>query len=367
MQLGRTFLASVGLIACAPESTTFDSTAGATSTSTTAGMTSTAPTTGEGIPGEWRGILGPAVWITDDAVFQECTSSQSWELLGVVLSLDEGTPVYIEIAGVEQPDFDGDGTDEIVVSELLAGPCDPKTCAPIMPGAECSGCYGPCPGTVMGCDEWAQDCGPGEKCVPYSRWGTPVYDSLRCVPVVPDPAAPGEDCAVQGHPTSGFDNCDAQSVCWEAVPTTLAGECVAMCIGDEESPTCSAPPLWCATGGDVVLHLCFPDCDPLEPNCDPDELCVPNGLFFRCTRDKSGTGGQLFDVCDDIAGCDPGLLCMDPGAASECEVGSSGCCVPYCDLDAPVCPGIGQECLAWYSPPNSAPSGLENVGVCRVP
>lgn len=66
-------------------------------------------------------------------------------------------------------------------------------------------------GTGFECDVFAQDCPPGEKCVPWANDGGGVWNATRCSPVDDDPAAPGEPCTVEGGPTSGIDDCDAQA------------------------------------------------------------------------------------------------------------------------------------------------------------
>ena len=43
----------------------------------------------------------------------------------------------------------------------------------------------------------------------------------------------------------------------------------------------------------------------------------------------------------------------------------AGCCTPFCDLTAPVCPD-GLECLAFYEE-GQAPQCFEDVGVCFPP
>lgn len=181
-----------------------------------------------------------------------------------------------------------------------------------------------------------------------------------------DPAAPGEDCTVQDHPTSGLDDCDAKSI-WRADPLTLMSECIEMYAGSAETPTGSEPSIGCITGSDGVLHLCFPPCDPLAPNCDPDEVCIPSYPDqFRCARDESGASGEAFDDCEFDDACDPGLLCSRSAFAVEYNLGATGCCLPFCDLDAPTCPGVGQVCMSWYQQ-IVAPAGLEDVGICRIP
>jgi hypothetical protein len=117
-----------------------------------------------------------------------------------------------------------------------------------------------------------------------------------------------------------------------------------------------------------VINLCFPLCDPLELDCAADEVCIPatSGEGFLCAPDASMAEGQLHDVCEFTNACDPGLACLSPTAAAECDQREIGCCEPFCDVTlAEPCPGVGQECRRWW-PPGEAPEGFEHVGVCSV-
>ncbi|MBL8976210.1 MAG: hypothetical protein JNK56_36735 [Myxococcales bacterium] len=46
-------------------------------------------------------------------------------------------------------------------------------------------------------------------------------------------------------------------------------------------------------------------------------------------------------------------------------VGWAGEGPSFCDLDAPVCPGAGQVCSAWFVDP--VPPQYADVGVCLLP
>ncbi|MGH1344981.1 MAG: vWA domain-containing protein [Nannocystales bacterium] len=121
-------------------------------------------------------------------------------------------------------------------------------------------------GVSVECSVWDQDCGDGEKCGPWANDGGPLHNATRCVPVAPDPLAPGEPCAVEGSGVSGLDDCDIGVVCYDVVEKTLEGTCVAMCSGPESSPVCPKGS-WCNITNDGVLALCM-----------PDELCVDDGV-----------------------------------------------------------------------------------------
>jgi hypothetical protein len=84
--------------------------------------------------------------------------------------------------------------------------------------------------------------------------------------------------------------------------------------------------------------------------------------------DASGVNtGATFDACELINGCDKGLLCLVPSAATECAQDTSGCCLPMCSVaDNGPCPGVGQSCVALYEA-GMAPAAYVDVGVCAVP
>ncbi|MCY1061576.1 ribulose phosphate epimerase [Nannocystis sp. SCPEA4] len=217
------------------------------------------------------------------------------------------------------------------------------------------------------CSVWQQNCPRGLKCVPYSADGDGAWDSLRCVPIAPDPGQPGQPCTVEGSAATGIDTCDLGVMCWDVDADTLSGTCVAMCEGSPREPVCADPATACASGNDGVLNVCLPACDPLAQDCAADELCIAFGDDFTCNPDGSGDEGQLFDPCGFVNDCDPGLFCAAPAAASECDPNAAGCCLPYCDLDLPPkCPGALQQCLPWYTP-GEAPSGHEDLGFCALP
>ncbi|MBZ5708370.1 hypothetical protein [Nannocystis pusilla] len=218
------------------------------------------------------------------------------------------------------------------------------------------------------CDQWVQDCPPGQKCMPYSGDGDYSWESLKCVDVVPEPDGLYEPCEVFGSGVSGEDSCDVGLMCWDFIDGV--GHCVGMCIGSPDAPDCADPGADCHIGGDGVLTLCLPMCSPLLQDCFGDQLCIPNPQDpnrFLCVLDASGEEGQVFDPCEYANSCDEGLYCRSPEVAAECDPRASGCCVPFCDTSlANTCPGQGQECLPWYED-GVAPPGFENVGSCGLP
>jgi hypothetical protein len=220
------------------------------------------------------------------------------------------------------------------------------------------------------CDQWLQDCPPGQKCMPYSGDGDFAWESLKCVDVKENPGTVGDPCTVEGNGVTGVDNCDKGLMCWDVDPETNEGFCVAMCVGTPDSPSCNVPNATCLVSNDGVLTLCLTQCDPLIQDCPGTSLCVPNPqnfVEFICFLDASGEEGQAFDACEYYNSCDKGFLCGNPGLGMECDPMALGCCLPYCDLSQPnECPGASQECLPWYEM-GMEPPGYENVGICGIP
>lgn len=223
-----------------------------------------------------------------------------------------------------------------------------------------------------GCDLWREDCPEGQKCMPYANDGGSAWNALKCSPLDPTPDMVDEPCTVEGNYVSGVDSCEKHAICWNIDPQTSMGTCMAMCVGGPDEVYCEDPDAFCTFGGDGVLFVCIPECDPIVQDCGTGELCIPfpwlYGDKFICVPDFSGDEGQLFDPCNSDSDCDPGLYCADPAAAVECDPQAVGCCLPFCDLDDPnTCPGAGQQCLPWYDAPADAAPYNTDVGACALP
>ncbi|MCY1006014.1 hypothetical protein OV079_10650 [Nannocystis pusilla] len=224
-------------------------------------------------------------------------------------------------------------------------------------------------GPQIECDPWVEDCPEGQKCMPWANDGGSSWNALKCVDIVPDPDGLGEPCSAIGSGVSGEDTCDKHMQCFDVDPVTLQGTCLAMCTGSPDKPGCDQPDAICSLSGEGVLILCIPTCDPLAPDCEPGDACIPhpNGSGFICVIDAGGDEGQLFGACEYVNFCDPGLLCIESRFAAECDQDAIGCCLPYCDLTAPPsCPGAGQECVPFFEQ-GQAPAGHEDLGVCALP
>jgi hypothetical protein len=218
----------------------------------------------------------------------------------------------------------------------------------------------------LACDVFVQDCPEGQKCAPYAEGGGSSWNASKCVPVTGD-GQPGEPCTAQESGVSGLDDCAKGVYCWD-VDMMLQGTCVEMCGGSESKPVCTDPDALCSVTSEGVINLCIPDCDPFLQDCPGGDLCIPVADSFVCVFDGSGDEGQVFDPCEFPNMCDKGLICLNPGAASECDPNAVGCCLPLCDLSQPdpMCPGAGQNCVSLYEE-GMEPPKFEHVGVCAIP
>jgi hypothetical protein len=229
-------------------------------------------------------------------------------------------------------------------------------------------------GISFECDIFAQDCPAGEKCMPWANDGGNSWNATRCSPIADNPGQPGDECTVEGSGTSGIDDCDLGSMCWDVDPETNMGVCVAMCTGDASNPICEDPDTSCAIANDGAIVLCLPNCDPILQDCPAGQACYPIQDAWSCAPDASGETGTYGDPCEFINVCDPGYICLGAAAVPPGEAcqGSAGCCTAVCDLTDPAghnqCEGVGggQQCVAWYEE-GSAPPGYEDVGACAIP
>ncbi len=219
-------------------------------------------------------------------------------------------------------------------------------------------------GLSRDCDLIQQDwCAEGYKCVPWANDGGTDWNAARCVPLVEEPALIGEPCQMRGSDTSGFDDCEFGSMCWDVDPVTLMGTCVAQCLGSVLGLECP-PTTSCLFANDGALNLCLPDCDPLASDCPPDHSCAPaeQGRFVCLrVRDEVGAG----EGCDYTYNCGAGMACVrDDFVGPGCT--SYECCTPYCDLSQPdpaaTCIDPTHSCVPWWERTDQ-----EALGHCGVP
>lgn len=213
------------------------------------------------------------------------------------------------------------------------------------------------------CDVFEQDCFDGFKCVPFSEGGG-GWTGLACFPVNDGAAAPGEPCTTLRFPWSGYDDCDATSVCWVSDETTLEGSCFALCIGSADAPTCADPDAVCSPNSDGV-GLCLPPCSALEQDCPTGQGCYPSQFdTFVCMNQAQAGTSPPGQICELPTECDLGSTCLAADQIPGCL--GSGCCSSLCDLDDPMPSCLpGQSCQPWFSP-GTAPAGQQNVGACGV-
>ncbi len=239
-------------------------------------------------------------------------------------------------------------------------------------GGESTTDPGPCQGgficepdvtSSIECSTWEQDCPEGEKCMPWANDGGSAWNATRCSPIDPNPDDVDEACTVEGSGVSGIDSCVLGAMCWDVDPETDMGTCVPMCIGSENNPMCEDPGRQCTISAEGVLTLCIPQCNPLEPGTCPElQACYPINDGFTCAPDASGDGGGVFEPCEFINACDSGTMCANSEVVGVCDEAFAGCCTPYCDTEAPVCPGM-TDCFPFYEE-GLAPPGYETLGVC---
>ncbi|MEM6296387.1 MAG: hypothetical protein AAGA54_34275 [Myxococcota bacterium] len=187
------------------------------------------------------------------------------------------------------------------------------------------------------CSIWDQDCGRGEKCVPWANDGSSVLNASICRPIHPQPRAAGEPCRVEEGVASGIDDCDALSVCFDVDPDTLEGVCAAFCEGDENAPTCEAKAQHCVISNEGVVTLCLDTCDPFGAPCDDERSCVAaEPDRFVCVRPDAIPLGE---PCFGVATCEEGASCV---AVSD---GDARCVLP-CVPDGDPCEA-GSSCAPW--------------------
>lgn len=223
------------------------------------------------------------------------------------------------------------------------------------------------PDTPIGeeCDIFAQDCPAGEKCMPWSNDGSGSWNATRCSPIAAAPNQIGDTCTVEGSGTSGIDDCDIGTMCWDVNPETNEGTCVEMCSCTEITPVCNTANTTCAISNDGVLALCLPVCNPVDPEaCEEGLGCYPVSDTFLCAPDVSGEMGEAGDPCSFINACSAGLFCLGADVVPDCDGGSPGCCSAACSIgdDAACLPG--QTCTAWYNPGDAPDECLGMAGVC---
>ncbi|HWB80599.1 MAG TPA: hypothetical protein VG755_36805 [Nannocystaceae bacterium] len=203
------------------------------------------------------------------------------------------------------------------------------------------------------CDVWAQDCADGYKCAAHADEGESSWHQTRCVPIARDPHDVGDACQVFDYGTSGSDDCDIARMCFAADPKTLIGTCYSLCYGSPDNPMCDEG-FTCVIANEGVITLCLPTCDPIAQDCPAGQACYPFDDGYACAP-AADQPGDYGDDCTQHE-CAPGFTCVAAESHPACE--TAGCCTPWCDPEAPLCPE-GTVC----TPDDVMP----DVGRCLAP
>lgn len=262
--------------------------------------------------------------------------------------------------------------DQVRCDKLPDGCTRASLCSAACAHQICEGyaCTGNNPCELAGAVQCSDGCEPdrpglctnGTTCLPIQTDDDPPYDTHACVPV-PDPAVPvGGACQLIDDGDWQWGNCELGAICQLLDADATEGVCKLEC-SDTPCPADHACVQW--ANGSSHLQLCEPTCDPLVLDaCPAGDVCVhvdEPAPAFPCVSKHPLEGGALYDPCETINGCDPGLFCANP-VAPGCDPNAAGCCVPWCDLDQPECPD-GLPCVPYFTN-DDAPAGHEDLGVC---
>jgi hypothetical protein len=327
-----------------PEASTSSSSSGSNSESTVDG-----PPPAEQ---EYEGVIVQPDSVTAGLHFQACGGPPGgWCLTGEAAFAWQCAGIYLHLRGHLVPNphaggFDAPCGDQLLhVEEIIeAHESKPSDCA--MAALDCA----------TECSIWDQDCGEGQKCVPWAPPGV-RYAGTRCAEIEPGAGAPGDACVRSEWP--GTDTCGLGSVCTNIDLFTEVGTCTAQCIGSANNPVCPGEDI-CHIDNGGSIALCFTACDPFADDCPPDIECnsTAGEAYFVCIN-----GPDLFLIdgftCAGGGDCGYTAVCVPADALSNCD--ESACCTAACNLVDPVCsPGL--VCADIY--PATAPTALENVGAC---
>jgi hypothetical protein len=274
-------------------------------------------------------------------------------LLGCVV---DGAPEMTSM--VADTDAESSGTAAPTTSETTAAPTTSETTSET-PDASTGDVE------ILNCDPWEQDCPAGLKCMGYTDDGD-FFTGTKCTPVVENAGVAGDECYADGGWSTGVDDCALGHVCWNINPETSIGACEPLCTGSPEAAGCPDQGDVCVFWVPGLVHVCLQGCEPLIQDCPVAQLCLPSGEQFVCKLDYSFEEGQEYDPCQFSNGCDPGLLCASSVEAVECDQDSPYCCLSMCDLDDPVCTGMGSVCESIYGD-EEPPPAFANVGACGLP
>lgn len=231
------------------------------------------------------------------------------------------------------------------------------------------------------CSLWCQDCEDEARCAVVKENAASLDWEKSCLPLLQTEAGIGEPCAVE---QDGTDACEPQTTCF-------GGTCIELCLPGNSAFGCEGTKRCLgldAFGGESAFGVCLEPCDPLglcpltgdeicyptistceesvDPGCYPlngdgTTFCVPRPLF----PDVHDHGWP----CTENLDCDePPTMCAPAALIAGCEA-ADGCCADLCNLSSGLpCDfaAQGESCEPLFEI-GEAPTGLENVGICRLP
>lgn len=224
------------------------------------------------------------------------------------------------------------------------------------------------------CVLWNDECGPEQKCMPWSLEPDEVPDEIRCCAAPDSPDLVGEPCEVQEYNGSCLDSCERGALCVLDDPAGLTGQCRRYCQPGADS---CQPDETCKTFYELLndvptVPLCMEQCDPLSQDCSvPSWLCIPDSPTqagqsgFICVSPPPNEPYGAFEPCALANQCERGLVCVTADRVPSCTF--TACCTSYCSLsegDGP-CQALDPNlaCIDWMAPDPS----WADVGVCALP
>ena len=108
---------------------------------------------------------------------------------------------------------------------------------------------------------------------------------------------------------------------------------------------------------DVNVNPTQVACDPLVQDCPGGQGCYPD--FVEGYFCANSLGAPLYGECQFINDCSAGLVCVNSSANTSCNPGVEGCCLQFCNVSFPACPGFLETCI-------SLEIGDPNIGLCAA-
>lgn len=225
------------------------------------------------------------------------------------------------------------------------------------------------------CILWDLDeCGDGQKCMPWSLNDDRIPDDIRCCPAMDNPDVEGDPCTISDYDGSCLDSCAPGMLCVLDDVDTLGGQCRRFCQPGGSDCTNDQT---CKTFFELLpavpnVPLCMDQCDPLLQDCAlPTWLCIPDSPTqagqsgFICVSPPPQPPHVALEPCALANDCSAGLVCLTADRIPDC--GGNACCTAFCDLadgDA-SCQALHPDlvCVDWMAPDPK----WEHVGACAIP